>query len=310
MTRRAAALLLLLCAAAAHGQESDGPRVTLEPRFMFNQHLYYGSFVRPHGLAFDREHEELWLVDGGDDLVSVFRPDGVELYAAAHKAVFRDPVRVAVAPKNRIAVIEGDHSRVRLLNYRGEHAGDVALPDLGEKPLVGAVTFDASGNLYVAENRTSQIFVYTPDGALKRQFGSRGNEEGQFRSVCGITIGPDGAIYVVDQQALAVQVFDYQGNFIRGWGRHEMGAMNFSLPSGIALDSHGDVFVTDELRHQVKVFSPEGTLLGAAGGLGSGAGQLSFPTDIVIDAHDRVYVAERGNARVQVFEIKRDTPPQ
>lgn len=305
MRRGLCALLIVFAAIVARGQEGDAPQLTVEPRFMFNQHLYYGSFSRPHGLAYDREHEEIWLVDGGDDLISVFRTDGVELYAAAHKETIRDPVRIAVAPHDRVAVIEGDRSRVRILNYRGEPLSDVPLPDLGEKPLIGAVAYDASGNLYVAENRSGQIFVYKPDGTLKRQFGSRGTDEGQFRSVCAIAIGGDGTIYVADQQALAVQVFDNQGNFVRGWGRHEMGAANFSLPSGIAVDSRGEVIVTDELRHQVKIFSPAGDLLTAAGGLGSGRGQLSFPTDVIVDSHDRIYVSERGNSRVQVFEITR-----
>jgi len=273
---------------------------------IFNQHLYLGTFTRPRAIAYDAKHAELWLADTGNGAISVFRPDGAELYSFTSKQYLRDPVRVAIAPNGGVAVVEGNRARIRLFNYRGVYKGDVALSGIEgtplQTPLIGAVTYDGEGKLYVADNHSGQIFIYDPDGRKRQQFGSRGTDEGQLMSVCAIAIGSDGAIYVADQQALAVQVFDSQGNFVRGWGRHEMGAANFSLPSGIAIDSQGHVIVTDELRHQVKLFNTAGVLLHQFGGLGEGAGQLSFPSDVSVDEKDRIYVIERGNARVQVFE--------
>jgi len=168
---------------------------------------------------------------------------------------------------------------------------------------------DGSGIDFLAQNRDklaeSNVIVFTADGKIRQQFGSRGRDEGQFQSMTGIAIDGDGTIYVSDAQALAVQLFDSQGNFVRGWGKHEMGGANFSLPSGIAVDSEHRVYVTDELRHQVKVFDVSGKLLANFGGLGDGSGQLSFPTGVAVDDHDRVYVTERSTSRVQVFERTR-----
>jgi DNA-binding beta-propeller fold protein YncE len=299
--RRFLSVLLMIVPAVVAAQE-DEPRYTFKPVGMFNQHLYYGTFARPHSIAIDSEHNEVWVADTGNGLISVFRPDGAELYAFGSKDYIREPVRIAVAPKGEIAVLEGDRTRVRLFNYRGEYRRDLELGELGSKPIIGAVAYDASGNVYIGENRTGQIFVFSPTGKMRRQFGSRGTDDGQFQSICAIAIAADGAIYVADQQALAVQVFDNQGNFIRGWGRHEMGAEHFSLPSGLAL--HGDlVYVTDELRHQVKIFSTGGKLLTQFGGLGAAPGQISFPTDVAVDALGRIYVTERSTSRVQVFEM-------
>ena len=300
----AAVVVAVTMTAAVVAQEDDAPRLEYRSRTMFNQHLYFGSFSRPRALAFDRAHEELWVADSGNGIVGVFRPDGAELFSFASKRYVRDPVRVAVTPNGMLAVVEGDRARVRLFSYRGVYKGDVELPGIGEKPVIGAIAYDADGNLYVGENRSAQVFVYRPDGKLKQQFGSRGTDEGQFRNVCGIAVAADGAIYVADAQALAVQRFDREGNFVRGWGRHEMGAENFSLPSGIALDSKGRVIVTDELRHQVKVFDAEGKLLTQFGGLGTYPGELSFPSDVAVDGEDRIYVAERSTSRVQVFELQ------
>ena len=302
MNRIAAAVAAVLTAATCALAQDEPPPVEYKSVLMFNQHLYFGTFSRPRGIAFDRQHNEVWVADSANGLIGVYRPDGAELYAFGSKRYLRDAVRIAVTPKDTLAVVEGDHAHIRLFSYRGVYQGDVKLDGIGEKPVIGAIAYDAAGNLYVGENRSAQVFVYRPDGRIKQQFGSRGTDEGQFRSICAITIGPDGAIYVADAQALAVQVFDDQGNFVRGWGRHEMGADNFSLPSGIALDSKGQILVTDELRHQVKVFSPEGKFIGQFGGLGTYPGELSFPTDIAVDDHDRIYVTERSTSRVQVFE--------
>ena len=294
----------LICSIA----RADGLEFRIRVVAMFNQHLYYGTFARPRGIAFDREHSEVLVADSGNGLMGIYRPDGTELYAFASEEYLREPVRVAAGPKGTIVVIEGDRAHLRSFNYRGEYKGDIPLPGIGEKPILGAAVYDAAGNLYVAESRTAQIFVYTPSGKLKQQFGSRGTDEGQFQAVCDITVGSDGTIWVLDQQAIAVQAFDPQGNFIRGWGKHEIGAEHFSLPSGIAL-SGKYVIVTDELRHQVKVFSTEGEMLTQFGGLGTEAGQISFPTDVTADPQGGIYVTERGTSRVQAFEIRVNTQP-
>lgn len=297
-----AMLTVLIAASVCAQSDTEAPELTYRPVAMFNQHLYYGTFSRPHAVAYDRAHGEVWVADSGNGLLGVYRPNGTELYSFGSKQYLRDPVRIAITSKGMVAVVEGDHAHLRLFSYRGEYKGDIPLKGIGEKPVIGAIAFDSDGNLYVGENRNGQVFVYAPDGRLRQQFGSRGRDDGQFQSITGIAVDGDGTIYVSDAQAIAVQLFDNQGNFLRGWGKHEMGAQNFSLPSGIAVDSSHRIYVSDELRHQVKVFDTAGKLLAQFGGLGAGSGQLSFPTDVAVDDKDRIYVTERSTSRVQVFE--------
>ena len=306
MRRAVLALAIVLTAAAALGQDivGDEKKFAVTPVLMFNQHLYYGTFSRPRAVVFDREHKEIWIADSGNNLIAIFRPDGTELFSFSSKEYLRDPARIAVSPKGKLLVIEGDRAHVRAFNYRGNYMGDLVLDGIDKKPIFGAIAFDRNGYLYVGENRTAQVFVYAPDGKLKRQFGSRGGDDGQFLSISAITVDADGKTYVLDHQATAIQVFDDQGNFLRGWGRHEMGGENVSLPSGIAVDDVGHVFITDELRHQVKIYSTDGAFLGQFGGLGSGPGQISFPTDVAYDGDGHLLVTERTTSRVQVFAIK------
>lgn len=291
----------MLSAAVVHGQD-EPPPFTIRPVTMFNQHLYYGTYLRPRAIAVDRKRDEVWVADTGNALIGIVRPDGAELYAFASKEYLRDPARIAIAPNGLLAVIEGNRERVRTFDYRGNYKGDLPLPALGEKPILSAIAYDAAGNFYAGDSRTGQVFVYTPSGKLKYQFGSQGTDDGQFQSIAGMTVDSDGTLYVIDARAIPVQAFDNQGNFLRGWGRHEMGAANFSLPSGVAVDGKGHVFVSDELRHQVKIFSTSGKFLAQFGGLGQEAGELSFPTDVAVDGKGRIYVTERTTSRVQVFE--------
>ncbi|HEX3108579.1 MAG TPA: NHL repeat-containing protein [Thermoanaerobaculia bacterium] len=306
------AVAVLLAALPLFAQSDDAPELGYRSVAMFNQHLYYGTFAAPHGVAFDRVRSEVWVADSGNGLIGVYRPDGTELYSFKSKQYLRDPVAIAVSPSGMVAVVEGNHNSVRSFSYRGEFKRDIPLKSIGEKPVIGAIAYDSDGNLYLGENRSGQVFVYAPDGRLRQQFGSRGRDDGQFQSITGIAVDADGAIYVSDAQALAVQLFDNQGNFVRGWGKHEMGAANFSLPSGIAVDSQHHVIVSDELRHQVKVFDTTGRLLAAFGSLGAGPGQLAFPTSVAVDDKDRIYVTERSTSRVQVFErqVTSATQPQ
>lgn len=299
---RRALLALIACAVAgtAAAQSEEG-QLTYRPVAVFNQHLYYGAFSRPRAVAYDREHKEVWIADSGHGVVSIHRPDGGELFAFVPKDV-TEPIRIALAPNGRVALVDTGHGKIRLFDYRGTPKGDLKLTGVGEKPVIGAIAFDADGNAYVGENRSRQIFVYRPDGSLKFQFGSPGGDEGQFESIGGITVDGAGNIYVIDHRAICVQVFDKDGNFVRGWGKHEMGAGNFSLPSGIAVDGQGRVIVSDELRHTVKVFASDGKLLAQFGGLGNDVGQFSFPTDVAADADGRIFVVERATSRAQVFE--------
>jgi DNA-binding beta-propeller fold protein YncE len=286
-------------AAAAAAPAARAP--ALRPVAVFSQHLYQGDLRGPRGLALDRAHGEVWVADTGNHLLGVFTPAGVPLFTAPPSRHLREPSRMAVDARGRLLVLDNDRSRIKVLSYRGDYQGELALPGLRGTPRFGALAVDAEGNLYVGEDESGQVLVFSPDLHPRLRFGERGDEEGQFQSIAGIAVDAD-AIYVVDHQVRPVQVFDRRGNYLRGWGRHDLGAENFSLPEAVALDSKGHVVVVDALRHEIKFFDREGTFLARFGGMGTRPGQVAYPADVAIDAEDRVYVVEKGNARVQVFE--------
>lgn len=293
--------VLLLIGAPLQAQRGQAPRLNLRPIAVFDQFLYSGNLTAPRAIAFDRVRNELWVLDSRTGAVGVFEPDGLPLFAFFAAAQLREPLRAAVDPAGQLLVIEGTRAAIRRFSYRGEYRGDLPLKGVGEKPSFGAIAFDESGWLYVGENTSGEILVYDRELNLKRRFGSRGSEEGQFQSIAGLAVD-GGEIFVIDHQALAVQVFDSRGNFLRGWGKHDMGEANFSLPEGIAIDSKGRVIVVDALRHEIKFFDREGNFIDRFGGMGKKPGNVMFPSGVTVDQNGHVFVSDRGNGRVQVFE--------
>ena len=299
MKRAASAIAVLATAALAIGGERS--RVELKPVAILTSHLYEGPLRGPRGVFADSRRGEVWVADTGNDLLAVFTPDAMELFAC-RAASAPEPIRIVVDAQGRLLVVGNQRGVIRVLSPRGEYLSDLALPGIGKDAVFGTIAADTEGNLYVGDNESGQVFVYGPDFKLKLKFGERGSGQGEFQSISGIAADTEN-IFVVDQQITpSVQVFDRRGNFVRGWGKHDMGVDNFSLPEGVAIDAKGRVLVVDALRHEIKLFDRDGKFIDRFGGLGSRLGQIAFPGGVAVDARGRIYIADRGNDRVQVFE--------
>lgn len=291
----------LLCAAAAISLSAEMQTFMLRPVMTLEGDLYAGPLHGPEWVHYDPIHREIWVADTRNNRISVYAADGTSLFSFSSRRYLREPRQVLTDPKGRVLVLENDRSRIRLFNYRGVYLGHLVPTSLPEKAQIAAIAFDPDGLLYVGEMRSAEIFVYEyPALKLKRRFGSRGDEEGQFLSIAAIAVDAS-HIYVLDHVGLAVQIFNKRGELIRGWGRHAMGGANFSLPNGIAVDAKGRIIVVDSLRHDIKYFDLDGRFIGHFGGAGRRAGAISFPTAVAVSADGHVYVSERGNSRVQVF---------
>ena len=289
-------------------QKSESRQFHIRPVTIFNEHLYEGTFLEPTGIGFDARTNEIWVADTKNNLIGSFTPDGVPLFAFGSDDMV-EPVRVAIDATGRIYVLDNDRSTVKVFSYRGDPLGRLDLQGLGEKPVIGTITFDADGNFYVGENESCRVLVYSPEFKPRQRFGSCGVDEGQFQSITGIAVDKD-RIVVTDAQGICVQVFDKHGDFVRGWGKHELGLQNFSFPASVALIPDGRVVAIDTLRHEIKFFDAEGNFLDRFGGIGWRAGQVAFPAGITIDPSGRLYVVERGNQRVQAFVVVAgDFPP-
>ena len=105
------------------------------------------------------------------------------------------------------------------------------------------VAVDGLGNMYGLGTFNNAVFKFSPDGRFVTQFGSDGDEAGQFRAPEAIAVDNQGRVYVADFKG--VQIFDPAGrylNTIRVKG----------AASGLAFNERGELFVV--ARTQVYKF--------------------------------------------------------
>ncbi len=74
------------------------------------------------------------------------------------------------------------------------------------------VAADGLGQIYALGTFNNAVFKFSPDGRFLTQFGSAGDEPGQFRAPFAIAVDNQGRIYVSDIKG--VQVFDSNGRYL------------------------------------------------------------------------------------------------
>ena len=212
-----------------------------------------------HGLRIDPEGN-VWVTDIGHHLVMKFDPDGKLLLS---------------------------------LGKKGE-AGDK--PDRFDRPTDVAVT--PGGGFYVTDGYgNARVLKFDRTGKLLKQWGTKGEGEGEFNLPHAVCLDAKGRVYVGDRENNRVQVFDADGKFLHQWT--ESGA-----PFGLFLA--GDhLFVADGRSNWIRVLGPDGKAIGRFGGAGTAVGQFRMPHMLCVDSRGDVYVAEVTTKRVQKFTAKK-----
>lgn len=153
------------------------------------------------------------------------------------------------------------------------------------------------------ENRRDgiHITVCTLNEKFIGEFGSCGEDDGEFIWPVGLTVDSQGRVYVSDEWLNRISIFTKDGQFVSKWGTSGSGNGELHGPSGMAISQDGTMFVVDSKNHRVQKFSLDGRYLGQFGSFGSGSGQLNTPWGIALDKDGLVYVADWRNDRIQKF---------
>jgi DNA-binding beta-propeller fold protein YncE len=129
--------------------------------------------------------------------------------------------------------------------------------------LTGIAVEPLSRFVYLVDNGSNSILLFSVDGKFLTKWGSSGSGDGQFKSPCGIAVeAHSGFVYVADSGNNRVQVFDKDGKFLTKWGSSGSGDGQFKSPCGIAVDSiENNVYVQDNGNNRVQVFNSNGKFL-------------------------------------------------
>ena len=161
-----------------------------------------GKFNRPYNVAVDKAGN-VYVVDNENNRVQKFTSDGVYLKEfgtlGTGRGQLQHPQGVAVDASGNIYVGDGGNGRIQkfspegasLLEWRCDNH-DVAL--------------DARGNVYV--DAFDCIKVFSGDGTLLTQWGSKGTGPGQFDFASRVAVDPAGSkVFVTDANNNRVQIF-------------------------------------------------------------------------------------------------------
>ncbi len=182
--------------------------------------------------------------------------------------------------------------------------GGVGGHEPGQFGFVTNVVQDAAGNYYIGEyGEYDRIQKFTRDGKFITQWGSHGNELGQFSRPQSLDIDAQGHIWVADAGNHRVQVFDGDGKLLFHWGHEGSQPGELEYPYSLKLDGKGAVYICEFGNSRVQKFSLDGQSLGVWVRCGRGPGELFNPWCIALDSSGRIHIVDSNNHRVQRFRL-------
>ncbi len=149
-------------------------------------------------------------------------------------------------------------------------SGDNGAPASAEFSGPNGITFDSSGNLYIADS-VNQVIRKISNGTISTVAGTGGSS-------------------------------GYSGDGKAATSAQMLG------PSGVAVDSAGNIYIADTGNHVIRMVSTSGTISTIAGNntggySGDGAAatlaQLEFPGSVALDSSGNIYIADSGNHAIR-----------
>ncbi|MBV9355493.1 MAG: NHL repeat-containing protein [Chloroflexi bacterium] len=290
---KAAALQSQSDGSLVFGKATDGSSVLSDPK-----NAAYG----PDG--------RLYVVDGKDDRVVVFNPDGSIATSWGTKGTgdgqFQEPWGVAVAPNGNVYVADTWNHRVQYFDPSGKFLGKWgqlgdAKGSATDSPNVfwgpRAIAISPQGEVYVTDTGNKRVQVFGLDGSFKRMFGGAGSNPGQFNEPVGLALDADGNVWVADAWNDRVQELDPQGKPLAqfsgpaGWTSQSVTNKPF-----LTVDGQGQIALTNPDAGQIVVYGTDGTQRSTVQlGAGSSAVGLTVAPDgrlVVADARGSSVVSE------------------
>ena len=231
---------------------------------------------------------------------------------------------------NRIDRI-GDGSELQVVAGTGSSgsAGDGGPAINAELSAPTGITFDAAGELLLADHHNGCIRKVDAAGVIDRLWGTCGamgysgdggpGLDAQLNDPIGIAIDGDGRLWIADELNARIRRVDVDGSIetVAGGGTVKPSnakngtpatKLHLSHPSYLAIDGEGNVYFSDFVENVVMRIDASGgaTRVAGTGKAGSGGdggpaieAELNFPTGLALDAIGALYISDAGNNRIR-----------
>ena len=219
-------------------------------------------------------------------------------------ASFADPYAIAVDATGNVYVVDMGNQLIRKITPAGVVTTLAGSGSVGSANGAGTaasfnyptgIAVDASGNVYVADNRNLLIRKITPAGVVSTFAG--GGTPYSFVNPSGLTIDPNGNLYVTDGQAIRE---------ITPSGVVTTLGAAFDEPLDLAFQNN-TIYVSDADKDNIyAIVSGHSNLIAGSGtaGLVNGsttAASFSFPSGLAVDQAGNMYVADTNNSLIRAI---------
>ncbi len=248
----------------------------------------------PEGLTSDADGN-VYIADTKNNRIRKLLPDGTIITIAgngnasffgdggpADSASIHGPEGLYSAGGGYIYIADTGNQRIRELLPNGTIVtvagngtqgvtGDGGPATSAELSLPAAVTLDAAGNIYIADQGNNRVRIVSTNGTIST-----------FAGAATYTLGDGGP-------ATGAQL---------------------SAPASVAVDTAGNVYISDTGHNRIRVVSG-GTINTLAGtgvccyagdGGPASAAQLNSPWGLLVDSSGRIFVADAGNNAVRLIQ--------
>ncbi len=265
------------------------------------------TFFRPFTIAVDEEGR-LVVADPGVASVHLLdsRHNKHKVLQKSRRERFRSPIGLDFDARGNIYVSDSILGKIFVFDQDGRFLrflGDVRGEGIFRRP-TGLAVDRAANQIYLTDTTRHKVFVLDLQGRVKRQWGTRGSNPGEFNYPTAVVLADD-RVFVLDAMNFRVQVFTREGAYLASFGSPANEPGGFFRPKGLAVDRQNRlVFAVDAMFEVVQAFTFDGKLVMAFGHPGSGPGEFSLPAGICVQRDGRVLVADSYNRRIQIFRLR------
>jgi streptogramin lyase len=301
------------------------------------------TFNQPHGVVLDTAGN-LYVADYGNHRirkidtsrnVTTLAGNGTSAWldGIGTNNSFRNPSGITIDSEGTLYVADYGNHRIRKISPTGVVTSPYGSPQLGysdsASPAIArfndpfGLTFDSSGNMYVADTGNHRIRKITPAGVVTTVAGngSTGFLNGtgtnaQINGPRGIAVDSTGNLYVAETGNHRIRkitpagvVTNFAGTggttFADGPGT----SATFNQPHGITIDSAGTLYVADLNNNRIRRIDTNANVSTFAGngastsvdGEGASA-TFNRPRDVTIDSTGNLYVTEQSGNRIRKID--------